>query len=185
MMRHYLAIKYEVSAEGQVDLGPALGFRRKDTWYHWHGPSRMGWPRRVEIVADYGMVDSADDNALDALEIRFAQEFPWLSGLVAGGGWLSPHGVFYPCKGWEHNTSAFMIALAVYGTASPGVEGYGTVDRLERLGWRKLYDEFLVVDNYCPLTQAQVDTLGELLMFGGQKDSLLESIRVALEREEN
>jgi hypothetical protein len=176
--RHYYVIQYHFGADHDILSAPLFGHRRGADFMHWHGPSYMPWPKDAEVLADYGLVDSGDDEALDAVEVRFARDYPWPCELKPGGGWLAPDGKFYPCSWREHIAAADLIALAVYGTAYPGQTGHGTVDRLERLGWLKLYDD--LVDwrrDHADLTQAQIETLGELIMLEGQDPDLVDSIR--------
>lgn len=180
--RHYVVITYKAGAKSDVTMGPAFGHCVRDTFYHWHGPTRMGWPPDAVIVKDYGMVDSEDDLALRELEVRFMRDFPIPHDSKAGGGWLAPDGKYYPCRSWEHSRNIVLLALQIYGTYSPGTEGYGTEDRMERLGWLKLYDDLVVVPRYKALTQAQIDTLGELLQIEDQDDELIRSIQDRIRR---
>lgn len=168
--RHYMVIKYSVGRDGTVEMGPAFGHRQGDTWFHCHGPTRMGWPKEVEVLADYGLVDSRDYDMQDNLECRFAKDFPWPSGMAIGGGYLSPDGIFYPCGPWEHTSALYHLGLAIYGSTE-------TIYKLEGITWIKLYDEFVAVRKETELSQAQIDTLGELQILDGQNEKLRKSIR--------
>lgn len=180
--RHYVVITYTAGAKHDVNMGPAFGHRVRDTFYHWHGPSRMGWPRDAEIVKDYGIVDSKNDLAQRELEVRFMRDFPIPHGIKADGGWLAPDGKYYPCRAWAHSGTINLLALQVYGTDVPGTEGYGIEDRMEHLGWLKVYDDLVVLPKHKDLTQAQIDTLGELLQVEDQDENLIRSIRDTIER---
>ena len=72
-----------------------------------------------------------------------------------------------------------LIALAVYGKNIPPSKGYGFYDRMESLGWIKIYDDFLAQVGQ-DLTQPQVDKLGELMALEDQLESLVSSIRNTL-----
>ena len=181
--RRYLAIKYTAGAHHDIVMGPTFGHHVHAKFYHWHGPTWMPWPDDAEIVKDYGTIDLDDNEALKDVEVQYARDFPWENGIQAGGGWLAPDGTFYPCRSWEHNSAISFLKLQVYGHEFPPGDGYGTIDRMEKLGWLKLYDDLVIVPRR-RLTQRQIDALGDLLMVEGQSEDMKRSLRDTIERSE-
>lgn len=128
--------------------------------YYGRAPQNVGRydPAYHEIVKEYGTLDDKDEAGWEAVEVQFARDNPPQTGVCDSPGWLAPDGVFYPCCSWEHDSMAWFLYRYVYGRnpeTTPTRE-------FEKLGWIRIYDNVFV--NRQPLTQPQIDTLGELLL---------------------
>lgn len=157
MKLRFVAIEYWVGAR-PVKMGPALGHFRgndRDTFFHWYGPGRMSLGKmKHSILKDYGDAGADDEDALDAMAVRFARDYPERSALEAKAGWLSPQGKYYPCGGHQHAGASRMLALELG-------EAHGYERYLELRGWIKTYGTVVAIPERPP-TQRQIDVLFEL-----------------------
>jgi hypothetical protein len=180
----YLALKYKMNDDrfsavlfGHIRVGSP------DTFYHWYGPSRMSMPKTVVILKTYGTVEHDDNDAIDEFTIQYAHDFAWPIGVKASAGWLARDGTYYPCRSWEHDTAAEMIAIKEFGKAY--FETYSTATcQLENKGWIRLYNNGIpgVKDDrtFVP-SQAQLDTLMDITMQEDCSEEMRENIMSDIE----
>ena len=110
---------------------------------------------------------------LDEIRNQFEFDFPPEAELKVSGGWLAPDGKFYPCGYMQHLGEAYHLALVHYNSD----DGEKV---LEEKGWAKIYSDGLVFLWYSldhvrafgdtKYTQAQINTLGDLLVLAKQED---------------
>jgi hypothetical protein len=103
---------------------------------------------------------------LDEIRNQFEFDFPPEAELKVSGGWLAPDGKFYPCGYMEHLGEAYRLALVLHNDD----DGEKT---LEEKGWAKILDTgitFLLTFERKGYTQAQINTLGDLLVLAKQED---------------
>jgi len=153
-MGHVYAIKLQSwTVPSLMELSERTG------WLHYLGmPQNIGPynPEYHEIVLDYGEVEWNDIDAYEALEVRYAHDYPPEIGLRDSEGWLAPDGKFFPCRSWEHDSTAFHVYRYVYDKAPSS----SAVSEMEQRGWVRIYAN--VFRNKKELTQAQLDTLWDL-----------------------
>lgn len=118
-------------------------------------------PKYHTILKDYGMVDTEDDNACDALEIQFVQDFPPKTGLEAEG-WLLPDGKFFPCLPAEHDSMANYIYKYVYRKVPYDYEEVSFIKHVENLGWIRITRNFAATPEDKMPTNEQIETLYDL-----------------------
>ena len=110
-----------------------------------------------DIVKDYGMIDTMDEESIKDIEFDFYKTFynPKKSKPFISGGWISPDGDFYPCKYFEHDSLATALSHIYY----PESTSHG-VYSLDTKGWIHLSAEGYPLGN--KPTQKQLDILFDI-----------------------
>ena len=185
MIDHWCAIKHKV---GDRWYGPSLVTIRSDAVYWSGGPSYMpvhDWDEEIQIVKDYGEIDSMERGAYEHLHDQFELDFPPVAETKVSAGWLAPNGRFYPCHYMEHLSEAYHLAFVHYQERGDGEQ------RIEKEGWAKIFSDgiCLLPSSYLynrdgEYTQAQLDTLGNLLVLATQEgaEGYTKNIKKELEK---
>lgn len=161
--------------------------RTKDhlRFHHGVGPSYFTpSAARLEVVAEYGVVNLSDDEQVDAICLKFEKDFPPCPGLENRGGWLAPDGTFYACDPYRHISLAGRLAAVVYSSLENGEQ------LLERKGWIKVYRALVCApggDCERGPTQDQLDTLWDLhelaVPGSSRKQRILQALNLFLGRD--
>lgn len=175
-MSEWWAIKYRPGVRGNW-LGPTLVEIEGSTVYWGGGPAHMTIhpESEIEYVKHYeNEHDYKSDewwDRVDEIRNQFEFDFPPEAELKISGGWLAPDGKFYPCGYMEHLSEAYRLALVLYNSD----DGEKT---LEEKGWAKILDngiifllKYVSFDRDAKYTQAQINTLGDLLVLANQEDN--------------
>lgn len=175
-MSEWWAIKYKAGPKSKW-IGPTLVEIEGDTLYWDGGPAHMTIHPDTEIEHVKHYVNEhrykSDDwwDRVDEIRNQFEFDFPPEAKLKVSGGWLAPDGKFYPCGYMQHIGEAYSLALVHYNSD----DGDKT---LEEKGWAKICDDgtiFLLIrirsfGEDGKYTQAQINTLGDLLVLAKQED---------------
>lgn len=156
----FLAIKYMVGADRDVEVGPALvSTSDRNKFYHQLGPGYMVLESYTTLKS-YGSY-SLDDDAVDGILVQFVLDFydhKPESGIAAGkSGWLSPEGIFYVCEDWEHDSLAYNLVICL--TKKHPVNA---TLRLEEAGWVRVGCRYVGMRMNATPTEAQITTLMEI-----------------------
>lgn len=183
----WYAIKHKPGPKSNW-VGPSLVTIEGDTVYWGSGPSHMfvhDWDEEVQIIKDYGEVDSQDYDKEDEIYNQFRLDFPPEAELKLRGGWLAPDGKFYPCRYMEHLNHADDLAFVHYKEEGDGEQ------RIEKEGWAKIYGDGVCLlpssykgDKGGEYTQAQLDTLSDLMILAikDEDETYAEHIRKVIEK---
>jgi len=175
-MSEWWAIKYKAGPRSNW-IGPTLVEIDNDTLYWDGGPAHMTIHPDTELEHVKHYVNDCDYKSndwwdrVDEIRNQFEFDFPPEAELKVSAGWLAPDGKFYPCRYMEHLSEAYRLALVYYNSDN----GEKT---LEEKGWAKIHDDgiiFLLIYNRSfgkdgKYTQAQINTLGDLLVLAKQED---------------
>lgn len=174
-MSEWWAIKYKAGPKSRW-MGPTLVEIEENTLYWDGGPSHMTIHPDTEIEHVKHYVNDCDYRSsewwdrVDEIRNQFEFDFPPEAGLKVSAGWLAPNGKFYPCHYMEHLSEAYRLALVHYNSD----DGEKT---LEEKGWAKIFGDGIVFllrhirfDRDGKYTQAQINTLGDLLVLAKQED---------------
>lgn len=176
-MSEWWAIKYKAGPKSKW-LGPTLVEIDGDIVYWGGGPSHMRihpdsdieYVKQYENTHEYKSSDWWD--RVDEIGNQFEFDFPPKAELEVSAGWLAPDGKFYPCRYMEHLSEAYRLALVHYNDQ----DGEET---LEEKGWAKIFSDGIIIllkhirsfDKDEKYTQAQINTLGDLLVLAKQEDN--------------
>jgi len=193
-MSEWWAIKYKAGPKSNW-IGPTLVEIEGDTVYWDGGPAYMTIHEESEIehvkhyvnVHDYKSDDWWD--RVDEIRNQFEFDFPPEAELKVSGGWLAPDGKFYPCGYMQHLDEAYRLAFVHYNSE----DGEKT---LEQKGWAKILDTGVIFllshirfDKDGKYTQAQINTLGDLLVLASQegnktyKEKISRELQIIADRE--
>lgn len=180
------AVKTKSGANWQ---GPSLVTLDGDNLAWDGGPSGFtisNW-NHVKLIKQYENNHEYDSNEwwdrVEELRDQFERDFPPDKGLKVSGGWLSPEGNFYPCGYTEHLDMAYRLAVSLF-------DSHDGEKFLEDNGWAKVWYDGRIInfrnwelrDDY---TQAQINTLGDLLVLARQeenRESYVENLAKELSR---
>ena len=130
--------------------------------FHWSGGiTYCCFNKDSYIVEELGTVMEDDDKRIDEMFLYFRKNFNQpRSWIEQSGGWLSPHGNFYPCGWHQHDSWATSLAAIYYDVLD------GCVELLESKGWIRMYDDGIPmvadVRSFIP-TSEQMKTLSDIL----------------------
>lgn len=170
-MSEWWAIKYKAGPKGNW-IGPTLVEIEENTLYWDGGPAHMTIHPDTEMEHVKHYVNDCDYRSsewwdrVDEIRNQFEFDFPPEAKLKISGGWLAPDGKFYPCSYMEHLAEAYRLALVHYNSD----DGEKT---LEEKGWAKILGDgviFLLTYDRKGYTQAQINTLGDLLVLAKQEN---------------
>lgn len=165
-MRTYHILAY---CDGMFVYGPFLCVQMVDEQGRKCALNRSGgwilWPNHV--VEDTTFEASGWEDA----EVHFYKtHFTYPKKVHNSAGWISPEGDFYGCDDYGHNALAQALSAQRYNTTQGSVF-------LERVGWLRVTNGFVFHNERVPLTQPQIDVLGEFLRLDDSSDFLKDSIR--------
>lgn len=145
-----------IEMDGKRSLVAQKSGQPSDRLYWFGGISYMCMGDRVTIIHTFDPTDDYDRE--DEIEIAFWHDWnPPAAGDVAKHGWLSPDGIFYPCRYGEHDSAAKQIAASKYNTLE-------STQYLETQKWLRVQDGNVVWsgNEQPPATQPQLDKLWDI-----------------------
>jgi len=176
MSTEWWAIEYKPGTKGNW-TGPTLVKIDGDIIYWDGGPSHMtvhDWST-IRCIKQYENTHTKGTDEwwerVDEIRDQFEKDFPPKTELIVSGGWLAPDGGFYPCRYMEHLSEAYRLSWVHHNSKDGEKE-------LERQGWAKVWNDgqvyHLGIRNFEQdylYTQAQINTLGALLVLATEKES--------------
>jgi hypothetical protein len=168
-MKHEKGIWAVVEISGIISLVCFCDKGIKDDSFFW-GQS-LSWSvlnKKDKILKEYGKISR---DALDKLELEYIKEFHPInvSEPKQSAGWLAPNGNFYACHSSGHDSLAKHLSAIWYDDID------NPVDRLEKEGWMRIYDDGMVIcwdgfrDPFLKSTVEQKETMKKLSKVGDAK----------------
>jgi hypothetical protein len=138
-----------------------------NSFYWGQSASWSVFSNKDKILKVYGKIPSEKQ---DKLELEYIKEFHpiTISKPKVSSGWIAPNGNFYSCRSQEHDSLAKHLSAIWYDDIN------SPVDRLEKEGWIRLFDDGMIIcwdgfkDPAIATSDEQQETIWKLSSIGNK-----------------